>query len=565
MLISNSSALNILLANNNKLVNDVLKEADTKSLDRLFKQDTTSSTNDIGKVLKEIFNNIKDGTKSASTLENMLKNSTIFKELGNVSTNIASLLDDIQNDETLQKFKPLLENILKNIKDIDSNNLKNQLKNSGIFLENKLTTNQNLKLENILQNILATVKNIDLPQIKEINNLINEILKNVSNSNITNNTNVQNQANNQILTNLLKDLTTSLQNLSQTLNSPATNNLTILIKDLKTIITQGSLIESKIENSSNSLQQQSQIDTKTTINNQVKELLTQIKNDFLQNSTLLQNKNILPLIDNLLKMPDIFVKNDNLLNSIQNQQIQQNISNFANNVSFNLTPLLNILKDNLEALPNYDKKMQNHMNNLIKKVENIIQEHINNINEPVKQATKFDDDFKSILLKMQDEVASKTDAKSQEILKNINNLLTQIDYHQLTSIVSNSNFVYIPFFWDMLEDGSIEMKQKDEEKFFCQIKLTLKDFGKVDLMLSLYDENRLDLTVYAQREHFKIALRDNLQKLKLALNSVDLIPVNIKLLDMKDEKTDETKPSNIYQNAYNDSANNFGLTVNIKA
>lgn len=563
MLISNSSALNILLANNNKLVNDVLKEADTKSLDRLFKQDTTSSTNDIGKVLKEIFNNIKDGTKSASTLENMLKNSTIFKELGNVSTNIASLLDDIQNDETLQKFKPLLENILKNIKDIDSNNLKNQLKNSGIFLENKLTTNQNLKLENILQNILATVKNIDLPQIKEINNLINEILKNVSNSNITNNTNVQNQANNQILTNLLKDLTTSLQNLSQTLNSPATNNLTILIKDLKTIITQGSLIESKIENSSNSLQQQSQIDTKTTINNQVKELLTQIKNDFLQNSTLLQNKNILPLIDNLLKMPDIFVKNDNLLNSIQNQQIQQNISNFANNISFNLTPLLNILKDNLEALPNYDKKMQNHMNNLIKKVENIIQEH--NINEPVKQATKFDDDFKSILLKMQDEVASKTDAKSQEILKNINNLLTQIDYHQLTSIVSNSNFVYIPFFWDMLEDGSIEMKQKDEEKFFCQIKLTLKDFGKVDLMLSLYDENRLDLTVYAQREHFKIALRDNLQKLKLALNSVDLIPVNIKLLDMKDEKTDETKPSNIYQNAYNDSANNFGLTVNIKA
>ena len=46
---------------------------------------------------------------------------------------------------------------------------------------------------------------------------------------------------------------------------------------------------------------------------------------------------------------------------------------------------------------------------------------------------------------MQDEVAQKTDIKSQDSLKTINNLLTQIDMQQLTSLVSNSNFVYIPF------------------------------------------------------------------------------------------------------------------------
>ena len=55
---------------------------------------------------------------------------------------------------------------------------------------------------------------------------------------------------------------------------------------------------------------------------------------------------------------------------------------------------------------------------------------------------KLDNDFKSILLKMQDEVAQKTDIKSQDSLKTINNLLTQIDMQQLTSLVSNSNFVY---------------------------------------------------------------------------------------------------------------------------
>ena len=96
------------------------------------------------------------------------------------------------------------------------------------------------------------------------------------------------------------------------------------------------------------------------------------------------------------------------------------------------------------------------------------------------------------------------------------------------------------------------MKQKEEDKFFCQIKLTLKDFGKIDLMLSMYDENKLDMTIYAQREHFKVTLRDNLQKLKLALNEANIIPMNVKLLDMKEEsETQEQKPTNVYQNNYN--------------
>jgi len=130
-----------------------------------------------------------------------------------------------------------------------------------------------------------------------------------------------------------------------------------------------------------------------------------------------------------------------------------------------------------------------------------------------------------------------------------------MDFYQLNSLVSNSNYVYVPFFWEMLEDGSINMKKTEEEKFFCQINLTLKDFGKVDLMLGLYDKNKLDLTIYAQREHFKIAIRENIQNLKIALNSVDLIPVNIKLLDMKDEKEKET-PSQVYlNNSYNQTIN----------
>ncbi|MCT7483954.1 flagellar hook-length control protein FliK [Aliarcobacter cryaerophilus] len=553
MLISNGSALNILLANNNRVLNDALKEADNKTLNNLLKQDSSnssSSTNTAASsILKEVLNSIKDGTKSNSSLENILKNSTAFKDLGNLSSNLSSLLESIKDDESLQKFKPLLENFLKNIKDVTPDNLKEQIKNSGIFLENKLSSNPNAKLENLLQNISNLLKTIDTPEAKNSSQIIDNILKNIPKDGSLKGSELLNN---------LKTLVSSLQNLSSSLNSNQTQTLNNLANELKNFIQNGSMIESKTENLVQKTLTQTQTseteninsanNIKSLINNQVKELLNQIKQDLTQNQNIIQNKNILTLIDKLISLPDIFSKSEAILNSVQNS----NISNFSNNFATNLNPLLTALKESLQAINPKNIEIQNQINSLIKKVENIIQEYTNNQLDNPKDNQKLDNDFKSILLKMQDEVAQKTDIKSQDSLKTINNLLTQIDMQQLTSLVSNSNFVYIPFFWEMLEDGTVEIKEKEEDKFFCQIKLTLKDFGKIDLMLSMYDENKLDMTIYAQREHFKVTLRDNLQKLKLALNEANIIPMHIKLLDMKEESENkEQKPTNVYQNNYN--------------
>lgn len=554
MLISNGSALNILLANNNRVLNDALKEADNKTLNNLLKQDSSnssSSTNTAASsILKEVLNSIKDGTKSNSSLENILKNSTAFKDLGNLSSNLSSLLESIKDDESLQKFKPLLESFLKNIKDVTADNLKEQIKNSGIFLENKLSSNPNAKLENLLQNISNLLKTIDTPEAKNSSQIIDNILKNIPKDDSLKGSE---------LVNNLKTLVSSLQNLSSSLNSNQTQTLNNLANELKNFIQNGSMIESKTENLVPKTLTQTQTseteninrtnsEIKSLINNQVKELLTQIKQDLTQNQNIIQNKNILTLIDKLISLPDLFSKSEAILNSVQNT----NISNFSNNFATNLNPLLTALKESLQAINPKNIEIQNQINSLIKKVENIIQEYTNNQLDNPKDNQKLDNDFKSILLKMQDEIAQKTDIKSQDSLKTINNLLTQIDMQQLTSLVSNSNFVYIPFFWEMLEDGTVEIKEKEEDKFFCQIKLTLKDFGKIDLMLSMYDENKLDMTIYAQREHFKVTLRDNLKKLKLALNEANIIPMHIKLLDMKEEsETQEQKPTNVYQNNYN--------------
>ncbi|RXJ94763.1 hypothetical protein CRU94_08350 [Arcobacter sp. AHV-9/2010] len=317
MLISNQSNLNILLSNNQALLNKILDSSLDSELKSLLTNQNSGA--DVLKIIKELFLALKDGSKSATNLENLLKNLNFSKELGSLSSNISTLLQNLQSDESLSNFKTPLENFLKNFQNIDDLNLKEQIKNSGIFLENKL------------------------------------------------------------------------------LNSSKYN---------------------------------------------------------------------------------------------------------------------------------------------------------------------FDDDFKANLLKLQEALTNKSDAKSLENLKIVNNLLAQVELNQLGSLASNSNFVFIPFFWDMLEDGFIQIKQKEEEKFFCQINLNLKDFGKVDLMLFLYDKNKLDLTIYAQREHFKVAIKENLQTLKKALNSVELIAVNVKLLDMKDDKKEDTLEQK-YQNFYEDSI--FSNRIDIKA
>ena len=561
MLVSNGSLLNILLPNNNKVLNDVLKEADSKNLEQMVKNSTSSTS--ASTILKELFTSLKDGTKSNTTIENMLKNSATFKELGNVSTNLSSLVDELSTDENLQKFKPVLENFLKDVKNIDANALKEQIKNSGIFLESKLSQTPNSKLENVLTQLQNLVKDINTPQAKQVNELIDKLLQNIKTQTNTNTQITQNQTATNEFTNNLKTLTSSLQNLNNSLNPTQTQNLSNLANQLKSLINEGTLVESKIENSTNLTDKTTNLANNTTlkdsINLQTKELLTQIKNDIIQNPNMIQNKNILPMIDNLLKMDNLFSKNDTIQNFLANSNSSGNLSTFTSNFASNLSPLLTTLKESLESLNPNNTHLQNHLTKLVDKVEHIIQDLATTPNG--KLDTKVSEDMKTVLLQMQDELASKTDPKSLEVAKQVDRLLTQIDLHQLTSLVSNSNYVYLPFFWEMLEDGSIEMKQKDEEKFFCQINLTLKDFGKVDLMLGLYDKNKLDLTIYAQREHFKTAIRENMQQLKIALNSVELIPVNVKLLDMKEDNKESSKPTQTYINNYNNQDLSSGIDI----
>lgn len=639
MLVSNNNLLNILLPNENKVLKEVLKEADSKTLTSI-----KSGTTNINDILTNLFSDLKTGNKNKTTIENILKNSNLFKDLGSFTKSITTLLNQIDSNSNLSKYKPFLQNFLKDISTIDDKSLKDLINKSGIFLESKIsqqaTTTSKLpqNLENILKEIKTLLKSIPTLEAKKVDDLINKILKN----NLSNtNTKISNSQNHQEL----KTVISLLQNLSKGLTDKSLTNLTTLNNSLKNISNEINLVQSKINNQT--IQNPKLIENKEITSLKVNEILKELKTEVLLNKNITNKNSLIKQINTLLQSNNIFSKNQTILEpksilnqltnsneikvaTTQNNSINTLVSNLKNlsqqitslenkilsnpniteekaQLTKNITEILNTLKTELSTIKNIDTKITNQVIDKLLNLQNNFSTNINNllsnlknnitnlstnqnslslqetifktinkletvINNFVQNQTPLNDknlkqnllqnDIKSTLFQIQEELIGKTDAKSIESFKQIDKMLMQVEYYQLLSITTNSNSVYIPFIWDMLDDGSISMKQINEEKFFCEINLSLKEFGQTQLLLSLYDKNKLDLTVYAQKESFKQAIRQNIYKLKQALNSVDLIPVNIKIIDLKkdEDKIKETKQNNAYSQNMD-----LGFGINIKA
>jgi hypothetical protein len=181
--------------------------------------------------------------------------------------------------------------------------------------------------------------------------------------------------------------------------------------------------------------------------------------------------------------------------------------------------------------------------NDIKTLLSKVQIHLQN--EIQKQKTKSKDEIK---------IHTSKESNPVETLKHVDKLLTQIDYHQLYSIANSSNNVYIPFIWDILEDGSIDIKKADEEKFYCLIDLTLKDLGKINLHLYLYEDDKLDISVFVEKEETKKLIRQKATALKQSLNGTGVSVIGLNIHTLRDNSKQDLYKKN----------DDFDFGVNIK-
>lgn len=164
-------------------------------------------------------------------------------------------------------------------------------------------------------------------------------------------------------------------------------------------------------------------------------------------------------------------------------------------------------------------------------------------------------DLKSKLLSLAQELKVSTDSYASKLLEQVDRLLLQIDYYQLTSSLENANVLYFPFSWDQLENGSLRFKKGDDKKFYCQIDLTLKTYGTLKLMMGLYEENQLEIRIDTEKEEFKSLIFEHLDQLHAAFINSELYLRSIRI-----SYKDELKIPISYEKEF-DQGNGFEVIV----
>jgi hypothetical protein len=156
------------------------------------------------------------------------------------------------------------------------------------------------------------------------------------------------------------------------------------------------------------------------------------------------------------------------------------------------------------------------------------------IDTPIK--LELVNDIKSTLLNIKHELSAQTTPVAREISLHVDRLLTQVEYFQLVSLSSNTQTSYLPFLWDGLEEGQVSLKKLKENRFFCEINLKLKEYGKIDLMLMLFEDIHLNISVFAEKKEFLELVQENLPALKQGINKLGLIPSTVQLKERQEKE-----------------------------
>lgn len=458
----------------------------------------------IDKMLSSAVTNSADITNDLKSLLNILKSLPHMK----LDINTKTIANLTQNLEQLSKQGVLIESKIQNSLAAtgDKTNMNSSIKDLLLYLKAEVAKNttmpNNTKIMQQIDKLLSTADIFSKIQQKPFQSITQAV---------------------QNLTNITQEIKANIQNTSNL----QTNQLMQNITRLESLAYQLNTFETKSFGQNTAFQDRPNITA--NLNQTMLDLKAAIQTLLAQTQTA-----ITPQIDKLLSIQNILLGTN------------QNPSGTAFNIANNLEPLLSNLKASLNSLsqgnvqPYEILKLTNQIENIIKN-ENILNPQVPK--EPYQNILKQEiaTDMKAILSQIKEEVANINPQRSADFLKHIDKMMLQIDYHQLFSYVSSSNSIYFPFSWDQLEEGSLSFKKLDKEKFYCEIDITLKDYGRINMMLVLYDKNKLDLSMFNSNEKFKKLVKEHLQTLKKALNSIGLIPVNIRLLEQKTEEKNKEK------------------------
>ena len=404
---------------------------------------------------------------------------------------------------------------------------------------NIILPNTNKALKEVIKD--ATSKELlNLSQNKDLKSIMNSLLKQTRESSSSDKTLLNLLKNNPTLKNLgsisgnIKALLQSVQSDKNPLPiEKQLKSFLVNIKDLsepilkEKIQNSGVFLESKLKNAQNP-----QVELKETLQTLTKEL----KSSKIFNVTVLNEK----LTEILNTKPIANASNRALLQLLQES-------------SKDLTSLSKTIKD-------VTKQLLEHQNNPANKADVInsktviTQLHkLTNFDTPAKLTPNYhvekiaQEDIKAILAKTTEQLGKSDHPQKADILKHIDKLSLQIDYHQLVSHLSNASSLYIPFEWNEMKEGQISVKKEQDDKFTVDIDLKLQEYGELNIKLALYEKNQLNIRIYSNHQDFKNIIKENIASLRSSLIENGITPREIRLLD----KNRQEAPSPYEQNEQN--------------
>ncbi len=385
---------------------------------------------------------------------------------------------------------------------------------------NIILTNTNKALAQIIKS--SSPKELEaLSQNKDLKSIINSMFEQTSKNSSSDKALLELVKNNPTLKNL-SDISTTINELLNTLKSdknmlPIEKTLKgflINIKDLdentlkQKLENSGIFLESKLKNAQNP-----QLKLKTTL----KTLF-----NMLEGSKVFNAKSILQDIKNILQTSVLQNASNEILAQPQNENTK-----VLEQLTKNIQKLIQKIEVHLKEPPKSDPIFSKESIKLLDK--------LSTLNTPEKLTSQHNikkiisNDLKSILLKTSEELTNSSNPNQHEITKHIDKLLLTVDYQQLLSHLSNSSAIYLPFSWEQLENGNINIKKDKKDRFYCDIELQLKEYGELTLKLVLYDKNQLNFHIYSDNQKFKELVKQNIPKLRSALIDTQITPREIRL------------------------------------
>jgi len=389
-----------------------------------------------------------------------------------------------------------------------------------------ILANTNKALAKVIKDISPDeLKKLDvITQNKDLKSIINSMFEQTTKNSSTDKVLLELLKNNPTLKNL-SDISTNIKELLNAIKSdknplPIEKTLKNFLLDMKDLsepalkqklLDSGIFLESKLKNVQNP-----QLELKNTL----KELLP-----ILKNSNIFNAKALLEDIKNLLQNQILEETSNTALTKPQDENLKA-LEQLSKNIQ-NIVKKLQTHLNRSDTTKNSDPIFSKESLKTIEKLSAFDTPQKLSTNHNIKEI--ISNDLKAVLLKAGDELSQSSHPNQNEIIKHIDKLTLAIDYQQLLSHLSNSSAIYLPFSWEELEGGNLNIKKDKNNKFYCDIELKLKEYGELTLKLVLYDKNQLNLHIYSDNTEFKELVKEHIPSLRSALINTQITPREIRL------------------------------------